>query len=170
MYGPKLLPLDLSDPERQGLEHLIRRHTPRQQIALRARLILAAADGQSNTAIAHQFQVSLDCVRLWRKRWRDLQPISLADLSGEARLEDLPRPGAPPRIRADQRSQIVALACAPPSASGRPITHWTGREIAAELVQRGIVAHISPRHAARLFKSRGSPAAAHPLLADRHPR
>jgi hypothetical protein len=45
---------------------------------------------------------------------------------------------------------MIALACAQPKE--RPISHWTGREIADEVVARGIIAQISPRHAARLFK------------------
>jgi hypothetical protein len=48
--------------------------------------------------------------------------------------------------------RIVALACEAPSASGRPISQWSGREIAAEIVRRGIVVTISGRHAARLLK------------------
>ncbi len=45
---------------------------------------------------------------------------------------------------------MVVLACEQPKE--RPISHWTGREIAEEVMRRGIVAHISPRHAARLLK------------------
>ena len=44
------------------------------------------------------------------------------------------------------------MACEDPEDSGRPISHWTGREIADEIKKRGIVDHISPRHAARLLK------------------
>jgi putative transposase len=44
----------------------------------------------------------------------------------------------------------VALACDQPKE--RPISHWTGREIADEMMVRGIVKQISPRHAARLLK------------------
>ncbi|MFQ6102108.1 MAG: helix-turn-helix domain-containing protein [Anaerolineae bacterium] len=81
-----------------------------------------------------------------------MQPIPLADLSVEERLEDLPRPGAPARITADQVCQITAMACEHPEDSGRPISHWTNREIADEIMKRGIVDQISPRHAARLLK------------------
>lgn len=95
-------------------------------------------------------------VRLLRKRWADLQPIELKDLSIEERLEDLPRPGAPAQLTADQICQIEQLACEKPEKSGRPISHWTGREIADELMQRGFVERISPRHAARLLKKGGS--------------
>jgi len=94
----------------------------------------------------------LDTVRLWRGRWSDLQSIALKDLSIEERLQDLPRPGAPSRITADERCQIEALACEEPEEAGRPITNWTAREIADEILQRRIVDQISPRHAARLLK------------------
>jgi transposase len=149
---PKAQVVKLSDVERAGLEKLIKRHQVGQQIALRARIILAAADAQKNTEIAQAYRVTLDTVRLWRNRWVKLQDISLEDLSIEDRLADAPRPGTPARITADQRCRIEALACEKPEESGRPITHWTAREIADELKKRNIVETISPRHAARLLK------------------
>ena len=114
--------------------------------------MLASAGGKKNTQIAEEQKVTLDTVRLWRGRWLDLQSISLDDLSIEERLQDLARPGAPRRITADQRCRIEALACEKPEESGRPITHWTAREIADEIIGRNIVDQISPRHAARLLK------------------
>jgi putative transposase len=78
--------------------------------------------------------------------------VAVADLSVEARLADAPRSGTPARIGPEQVCRIVALACEAPSASGRPISQWGGREIADEVMRRGIVATISPRHAARLLK------------------
>ena len=152
MRGPKPTLILLSDPERQGLEKLIKAHNTGQQIALRSQIILSAAEGRPNVHIGKDLGITLDTVRLWRKRWLQLHPIALDDLSVEERLQDLPRPGAPARITADQLSQIVALACEKPEASERPITHWTSREIADEILQRGIVKQISPRHAARLLK------------------
>jgi putative transposase len=152
MPGPKAQVVNLPAAERQGLERLIKRHQVGQQLALRARIVLAAADGQSNQAIATKYKVTLDTARLWRNRWIKLQGIALADMSIEERLQDAPRPGAPAQITADQRCQIEALACEQPEKHGRPITHWTAREIADELKQRKIVKDISPRHAARLLK------------------
>jgi len=67
-------------------------------------------------------------------------------------LCDLPRSGKPSAITADQMCQIEALACEKPEQSERPISQWSGREIADEIMKRGIVAQISPRHAARLLK------------------
>jgi len=156
MPFPKPPAVVLTEVERQALEKLVKRHTVGQQIALRGRIILAAADGYNNTQIAQRLGITLDTARLWRERWLKLQDITLDDLSVEERLQDLPRPGAPPHLTADQRCRIEALACEKPEEGGRPITHWTGREIADEIVKRGIVEHISVRHAARLLKRRRS--------------
>jgi transposase len=127
-----------------------------QQIALRARIILLAATGQNNAEIAEALNITLDMVRLWRRRWLALSPMALKDLGVAERLEDLPRPGTPPRLTTDQICQIERLACEKPEQSGRPISQWTGREIAEELVKRGIVDTISPRHASRLLKKGAS--------------
>jgi hypothetical protein len=121
MPGPKPPTVHLTTEERQGLEQLVRRHNTRQQIALRGRIVLAAADGQRNAQIAGDLGIAAETARRWRDRWLALQPIALTDLSIEERLEDLPRPGAPPRITADQRCQIEALACEQPEASDGPL-------------------------------------------------
>ena len=152
MRGPQPPALTLADAEHQALEQLVRGHRTPQQVALRARLILAAAAGATNSQIAHQENVTVDTVRLWRTRWLGLQPVSLADRSVAERLTDAPRPGKPVRITDQQVCQIVALACETPAQTGRPISQWTAREIAAEVTQRQIVDQISPRHAARLLK------------------
>ena len=149
---PKAQDVKLSKAERQGLAKLVKRHQIGQQIALRARIVLAAVDGLKNKEIVAQYAVTADTVRLWRNRWVKLQDIALDDLSIEERLQDAPRLGAPARITADQRCKIEALACEQPENSKRPITHWSAREIADELIQRKIVTKISPRHAARLLK------------------
>jgi hypothetical protein len=86
----------------------------------------------------------------------DLQAIGIEELSVEERLEDLPRPGTPAQITADQICQIEKMACEKPEKSGRPISQWSGREIADEIMQRGIVERISARHAARLLKKGAS--------------
>ncbi len=152
MRGPKPPMIDLADAERQELERLVRRYSTPQQLALRAQIVLAAADGANNCQIARQLDVSLDMVRRWRERWLACQAASLEDLPVAERLTDAPRPGTPVRITAEQVTKIVALACAPPDDAERPISQWTGREIAAEIKKRGIVDQISGRHAARLLK------------------
>ena len=152
MPGPKAVAVRLSDAEKAGLEKVSRRHNVSQQIAKRARIILAIGEGKSNSQVMREMNISRDMVRQWRQRWVDLQPIALADLSIAERLEDLPRPGKPARITADKVCQIQQMACEKPEESGRPISHWTNREVADEVMKRGIVEQISPRHAARLLK------------------
>lgn len=156
MPGPKAQAICLSDSERVGLEQVVRRHSSEQQKVLRARIILLASQCQDNASIGRTLGVNTNTARLWRKRWVDLQAIQVEDLSVEERLEDLPRPGAPAHLSADQICQIEQLACEKPEKSGRPISQWTGREIADELMQRGIATTISLRHAARLLKKGGS--------------
>jgi transposase len=114
---------------------------------VRARIVLAAAEGLNNTHIARQLAVDADTVRQWRMRWL----ASLEDLSIAERLSDAPKPGAPARITAEQVCQMVAVACQASEQAGRPISQWTAREIAEEMVARRIVDRISPRHAARLL-------------------
>jgi putative transposase len=152
MPGPKPEPIELSETERGELEKLVGRHNTGQQKAQRARIILKAAEGKNHAEIAAELKLSVDMACLWRRRWLILAPIGLEDLSVEERLEDLPRPGAPPRLTADQVCQIEQLACEAPEKAGRPISQWTGREIADEIMKRGIVESISARHAARLLK------------------
>ena len=167
--GPKPLSISLTDVERQDLEKLVNRHSTSQQKALRGRIILLAAAGKNNQEIARELEVCRDTIRLWRQRWLELQPISLDDLSIEDRLEDLPRPGTPPRLTANQICQIEQLACEKPQDSGRPISQWTGREIADEIKRRGITDEISPRHASRVLK-KGQPTAKGTLVANTRAR
>jgi putative transposase len=140
----------LSQEEQTGLEELVRRHSTPQQLAKRGRMVLGAAEGKRNAEIARELKGSRDTLRSWRGRWISLQALPLSELSVSERLTDAPRPGKPSQITAEQRCQMVALACEQPKE--RPISHWTGREIAEEMMQRGIVKSISPRHAARLLK------------------
>ena len=166
MRGPKPVTVVLTDEQRIALEALVRKHSAAQQAVVRAQVILDAAAGRSNCDIARSRHVSLETVRLWRDRWMLFQPIPLAEVSLEDRLRDAPRSGKRPRITAEQICAIVAMACEAPSQSGRPITHWTNREIADEIVKRGILDHISPRHAARILKKSGPQTAPGPGVAQ----
>ncbi len=152
MPGPKPPPVDLTDEERREREGLVRRHKTGQQVAERARIVLLAAEGLNNSEIARRLALEPDTVRLWRRRWLSSSGAAVADLSAAARLADAPRAGTPARITPEQVARIVALACEAPSASGRPISQWSNHEIADEIVRRGIVDAISPRHAARLLR------------------
>jgi len=149
-------PIVLSEKEQEGLLQITKRHRSEQQGVLRARIVLAAAQGHANVQIASDLGINVDTVRLWRDRWAGLQGIDLETLSLAERLQDAPRPGVMPKFTTEQRCQMAALACEAPAKVGRPISQWTGREIADELKVRGIVEQISPRHAARLLKKGAS--------------
>jgi transposase len=149
-------PIVLSEQEQEGLLQITKRHRSEQQVVLRARIVLAAAQGHPNVQIATELAINVDTVRLWRDRWAGLQGIDLQTLSLTERLQDAPRPGVKPKFSSEQRSLMAALACEAPAQAGRPMSQWTGREIAEEMKVRGIVEQISPRHAARLLKKGGS--------------
>jgi putative transposase len=141
-------PITLSASEQTELETLARRPSTAQQIALRARIILRASQGESHGQISRDLGISKDMSRLWRKRWLE---VSVRGIPVMERLRDAPRPGAPATFSLEQITQLYALACAPPEQYGRPISHWTPRELADEMVKQGIVEQISGRHVGRLL-------------------
>ena len=142
------LKLSLAASERHQLEQLLNRHSTPQQIALRARIIVLADAGHSHREIARQLQISRKMARLWRDRWcagqASNQPVA-------ARLADAARLGAPATFTLEQVLQLFKLACDAPADYHRPISQWTHRELAAEMMQQKIVATISPRHVGRLL-------------------
>lgn len=147
---PRLAPpaLELTSAEREQLEQLVNRHKTSQQIALRARIILLADAGQNHREISRTLNISREMARLWRHRWLELSKQSCPV---EERLADAPRPGGPMTFSLEQILQLFAMACRNPQDYGRAMSHWTARELAAEMMQQGIVEHISARHVGRLL-------------------
>jgi transposase len=166
MATPRPPRVVLSERERAELERLVRAFTTGQQLALRARIVLAAGDGLNNLQIARELGVDDETPGHWRGRWLQFRDVPLDDLSVAARLADAPREGAPAKFTPEQVCQIIAMACEKPANSGRPISQWSHRELADEIVRRGIVESISPRHAGRLLKRSRPQAASDPILAD----
>jgi putative transposase len=147
---PQLTPtsLQLSTSEREELQQIVSRHRTPQQLALRARIVLLADAGHNHREIGRQLGISRDTARLWRNRWLSLshQAVPVRE-----RLADAPRPGGPMTFSLEQILRLFTLACENPQGYGRPISHWTPRELADEMVKQGIVAGISPRHVGRLL-------------------
>lgn len=141
--------IELSELEPEELEQLLRRAKTPQQIALRAKIILRATVGESHGEIAVGLGISREMSRLWRRRWLSLAKREVP--VGE-RLQDLPRPGSPATFSLEQITQLYAIACDPPAQYQRPVSHWSARELADEMIQQGIVASISERHVGRLLK------------------
>ncbi len=127
---------------------MINRHSTPQQIALRASIIVLADEGQNHREIAQSLNISRDMARLWRNRWLEL---SQKDIPVAERLVDAERPGGPTTFSLEQILQLFAIACEKPEKYGRPISHWTARELASEIIKQGIVTTISPRHVGRLM-------------------
>ena len=74
------------------------------------------------------------------------------DLSIVQRLQDIKRVGAPVKFSMEQVIELFALACSPPEDYGRPISYWTPRELADEIIKQGIIQSISVRHVGRLLE------------------
>jgi putative transposase len=147
---PSLLPpaIPLQAPEKEELHQLINRHSTPQQIALRASIIVLGGEGYNHHRIARELNISRKMVRLWRERWQTgrLREMSVLDC-----LSDAERSGTPATFNPEQILHLFSIACESPELSGRPISHWTTRELADEMIKRGIVETISPRHVGRLL-------------------
>ena len=111
----------LSDDERETLERWARRPKTGQALALRCRIVLAAADGITNQQIARKLECNPVTVGKWRTRFAEKR------LDG---LLDEPRPGQPRKITDAQVEEVIAktLESAPKNA-----THWSTRSMAAEV-------------------------------------
>jgi len=116
----RVAPLVVSEADRVTLESWVRSSSLKSGLARRARIVLLAAEGLSNTDIAKRVGVSRPTVLLWRGRY---------ETGGVAALEDLDRPGRPPQV--EQSDVVVATLCKPPARLG--VTHWSSRLLAQEL-------------------------------------
>ena len=111
--------LTVSPSERATLAQWARRPKTAQALAQRARIVLACASGESNTAVADELGVTKQMVGKWRARFIDQR------LDG---LLDEPRPGAPRRISDAQVEKAVRLTL---ETLPRDATHWSTRSMAA---------------------------------------
>lgn len=174
----KAAKVTVTERQLELLQAIQRRTTAPQRLVQRATILVLAFAGWKNEAIAEYLHCERHQVGLWRQRWRDawsqlilIECVEGVDALGEALeelLSDLPRAGWGGKFSAEQVTQILALACELPEKSGRPVTNWTPKELAAEAAERGIVAAISPRQVGRFLKGGRTQAASKPLLAQRH--
>lgn len=112
--------LMLREGDRGELERLHRSTAARAGQVLRARIVLAAADGEANERIAARFQTSKATVLKWRGRYQ---------ANGLAGLADEPRSGRPRRV---DHARIVSVTLAPPPKK-YGVTHWSTRLLARHL-------------------------------------
>jgi transposase len=152
----------LSERQQEILRTITNAPTVSAQLRQRATIILSAFERRANPEIAQAVGLAPRQVSLWRRRWADawerllriecLESHAAARRAIERALSDQPRPGPPGKFTPEQVVAILALACEPPEKSGRPITHWTARELAEEAARRGIVASISPAQVGRYLR------------------
>jgi transposase len=133
--GRPTVEISLSADERATLQRWARRPSSSQALALRSKIVLAAADGGTNTEIA----ASLGCNQVTVSKWR--HRFATDRLDG---LVDAPRPGAARTIGDDVVEAIVVetLETTPPDA-----THWSSRELA----RRHGISHTTVREIWRAF-------------------
>lgn len=119
--GQRLVPLELSDAEREALGRFERRRKTAQQLALRSRIVLQSAEGLANREVAKQLRISENTVCKWRKRFIEKR------LDG---LLDEPRPGAPRKISDDMVERLVTTTLESTPADA---THWSTRDLAKRI-------------------------------------
>jgi transposase len=119
--GPKPPEITLSEAERDQLQSWSRRRTTAAGLATRSRIVLAAAEGKSNSAIAAELKVSRPTVTTWRTRFAEHRLEGLADE---------PRPGRPRTVSDANVEKLIVttLETKPHNA-----THWSTRSMAEHL-------------------------------------
>ena len=162
MPGPKPPEIKLTPLLKQILEKISRRYTNPYWLVVRAKMVLFAHAGDNHSEIARRLDTDADTVAHWRARWLSATPRLSAAESAQmperdlcslivATLADDFRPGMPNTFTPEQIIQMVAVACEDPKDSAREISHWTSRELAAEVQKRDIVKTLSPRHLGRIL-------------------
>ena len=116
--GRPLPPLALSPSERDALQQWVAQRKTAQALALRARIILACAQGLSNSGVSAQVGLGSQSVGKWRRRFLDRR------LDG---LRDEPRPGAPRKITEADAQRVVRLTL---QTSPADATRWSTRSMA----------------------------------------
>ena len=151
----------ISERQQVLLKEFSKSRTVGKSLSQRATIVLLGFQGLFNEDIALRVSLNRRHVGIWRQRWRDAwDSLCLWECTEPHRLReaildilaDAPRPGAPATFTAEQVSQIVALACEPPKLSGRPIDHWTLRELRDEAITRKIVDNISLSQVGRFLQ------------------
>jgi len=155
LQAPKI---SLSEAQRTILEALQRGTHVAQHFQQRATVVLLAASGQKNKAIAQEMAINRNTVKRWRQRWAKAAPV-LAETEKTNRrglraaiedaLEDAPRSGCPRKITSTQFAEIIAMACETPEKYDVPFSHWTAPALAQTAVRRNVVAMVSARQVGR---------------------
>ncbi|MGI2029562.1 helix-turn-helix domain-containing protein [Endozoicomonas acroporae] len=108
-----------------------------QYMVLRAKIILAGAEGKSLHKTSQDLECNRETVTRWRQHWVERSD----DLSVLECLKEAPRPGAIPKFNAEQICQIIAMSCDKPEDHGYPFSHWSENSLSSSM--RGWPSHLS---------------------------
>ena len=123
--------LTINPVEKERLQQLVRSGKTPQKIALRARIVLAAADGNPNNAIAKALKISRPTVLLWRARFQDCSVGGL--------LKNATSPGRKRKVTTEPiKNALFALLHSPPSQHNINRTSWRLADIRQCLLKNGI--------------------------------
>ena len=149
----KAAKIQITEKQHRILQQVERSATAPKRLVQRAGVILMGFAGILNVTIAQELGLARKQIGLWRRRWQQsfdaLVAIECCESQAALRraiedvLSDAPRSGSPGTFTAEQVTQILAAACESPELSERPIDRWTHRELADEVIARGIVTSIS---------------------------
>lgn len=134
--------LDLRPAERDALGILANRSGAEFRLTHRAKIILEVASGANDSEVARRLDIHRRTVGRWRHRYLERRQAE-PDKPVAVWLADADRVGRPDTFDELFWVDVTALATSDPEASGRPITHWTQRELADEVVLRGLAESIS---------------------------
>jgi transposase len=134
----------LEAEEREHLEHLLHRGTHATRHVTRARILLKAAEGWEDRAIAQALSVGRATVERTRQRFVE---------EGLGALADRPRPGTLPKLDVQAEARLIAEAC---SAAPEGRQRWTLHLLAARVVALGLAASYSYESVRRVLKKRSS--------------
>lgn len=162
MSAPKTIEIKVSEQQKSILEEISKSRTKAARLVERAKIILLGSEQVSGQEISEKIGLSRSQVWVWRKRWSEVQgELEQAGLSVkeeskriEGILDDRARAGCPAKFEVETILKILLVAQEEPEESGRPVSHWTPRELRQEVLKREIVDEISTRSVGRFLKMR----------------
>lgn len=154
--GRPMPTLSLTEEQRGTLENWARRPKTAQALALRARIILACAEGRANQVVARQVKVAPQTVSKWRSRFLN---------QGLEGLLDEPRPGTPRKVSDAEVEKVLTLTL---ESQPRDATHWSSRSLARQCgLSHNTVSRIWRAFALQPHRSEAFKLSRDPLFIDK---
>jgi len=147
MLAPKTIEIKVSEQQKAILEEISKSRTKAARLVERAKIILLGSEQVSGKEISEKIELSRSQVWVWRKRWSEVQGelekqeqegLSVKEESKriEGILDDRARAGGPAKFEVETILKILLVAQEEPEESGRPVSHWTPRELRQEVLKR----------------------------------